>query len=443
MRYDHDMLEPLPRPRILFEAVPDEAFSAMKVYAPTHERIDKLTQDSIIHDSDWDLLVTFSPRVSSRSIPHTLAFGAQHIGLWDRQKSTPAIALGIPSQLTNEIQKLVRSSVVPTMQTRERPYWRKRTVGMSNNRTGVLYNDLTPEDLGVGDPLLTAGEEGFILSFWNAQDVTSPQHTLVLPEGTLQPEAWLDVLITRLQDVDPVRFPPGIAWRDTTSWAPPKLRLAYERVDAIEAEREQLLSELENRLQKAQSDLSQEKRNAEDTWWRLLTGTGDILVGAVKQAFEELNFLVEDRDESKAGAKLEDLRITDPDDPNWICLTEVKGYSRGAKSNDVTQVAMNPAVKFAADNGRAPDKLWHVVNVRIETSPEQRGKTFSDPETVLATFTKQGGLVIDTRDLVRAVFAVIDGSADAAVVRESLKLSSGLWSWSQAKQQCAEHEREH
>lgn len=148
----------------------------------------------------------------------------------------------------------------------------------------------------------------------------------------------------------------------------------------------------------------------------------------MQKTLQALGFEVEARDETgPKGAKLEDLRVTDPDIEGWTCLVEIKGYTKGAKAGDVMQVAGNPQAHFAANHGRLPDKLWHVVNPERNTPPDQRSPAFPNPDLELAQFIALDGLVIDTRELLQAAYAVEHGSVPAEVVRKSLRESVQLW----------------
>ncbi|MCU1555052.1 MAG: hypothetical protein JWM13_2538 [Arthrobacter sp.] len=40
--------------------------------------------------------------------------------------------------------------------------------------------------------------------------------------------------------------------------------------------------------------------------------------------------------------KLEDSRVSDAEEPDWVALVELKGYTKGARTNDVTQILGRP-----------------------------------------------------------------------------------------------------
>ncbi|WCE38823.1 hypothetical protein PGC08_12480 [Brevibacterium sp. BDJS002] len=417
------MINVKPRPRILFEDVPDDVFERMKVYAPSHLRITSAAHslNNDVHASDWDLLVTYAPEVEANRIRHALSFGATSLGAEQRARKTHAAELAVWQDAPNSITRLVRKTVAPVIVDGEKDYWIRF---QSSFRSWAVLNSA---DLYPGFPLLTVGEEQFVLAFWNSSAKDEVRHIVSLPRETLNPELWLLELISVLQIEDAEHFPPGTSWRDGAGWAPSALRSAYKRVEALKQERDDVVARFDAELTEAEGQVEREKALAEQGEWRLLTENGEQLVAAVMSALEVLGLDAEDRDSTTSGAKLEDLRVRDSSRPDWICLVEVKGYTRGAKSSEVNQVAMNPATQFALEFQREPDKLWHIVNGNKDVAPESRGPTFTDPEKVIAHFASLGGLVIDTRDLFRATRAVADGEVDAAAVKHSLWTSSGVW----------------
>lgn len=433
------MNTPLPRPRVLFVDVPDHVYAAMEPYAPTHERV---TKHDDIHPSDWDLIVADGSYTRPFEIPHLVTFGADATSGVELDGVTLAKEVIVPDNVPKDVRRLVETTLLPALGSPPRKYWtgtRSLYAGLSGRRYAVLHDRefvprtglRKPEHTGTGWPLLTAGAEQHVLAFWSIQNDRSlklPRHVLALPRETLHPESWLRILLERLQGEDPSRFPPGIAWRDKQEWAPPALRAAHESVEQIARERAELLADLDRRNLEAQELVEAQKSAAEHGPWRLLTEDGPELEDAVQKTLQVLGFEVEVRDETgPQGAKLEDLRVTDPDIEDWTCLVEIKGYTKGAKAGDVMQVAGNPQAHFAAKNGRLPDKLWHVVNPERNTPPDQRRPAFPNPDLELAQFTALDGLVIDTRELLQAAYAVEHGSVPAEVVRKSLRESVQLW----------------
>lgn len=395
----------------------------MKHFAATAIRVKSSEEYTQIHDSEWDLVVSFRDHPRDYDVPHALKIGAIQFGHFSLAREIYASELRVQPDLPAQLTKLVERTLLPTVSAMSpKRHW-----------TDDWYPTVFPAGLqhvhsDLGMPLLTAGPEEFYIAFWDMS--SNSGQTLVLPRGTLHPELWLGELISVLQQADPDRFPAGVTWRDTDRWATIELREARDGLRAIEEERQRVLQDLSARELAAEAAIAQRTQEAEGGWWRLITADGDALVKLVIKALEVLEFDVEDRDSSTTGARLEDLRIKQPEKTEWVCLAEVKGTIRGASSGATAQIAGNPVRAYMRDNaGREPDKLWYIVNAQREKSPDLRGPTFSDPQNVLSVFADQQGLVIDTLSLFRAIMAVLEGTVERSTVRRSLTDSNGLWSF--------------
>lgn len=163
--------------------------------------------------------------------------------------------------------------------------------------------------------------------------------------------------------------------------------------------------------------------------WRLLMAQGDELVAAVVECLREFGFAVQDMDghhDRVTGAKLEDLRVTEPGDASWECLVEVKGYAKGARANDVSQVTGRPAASYAAETGHVPSAVWHIVNAYRAADPSSRPVALTGKGD-LAPLTEADGALIDTRDLFAAWRAVTEHRVEASEVRASLRSARTRW----------------
>lgn len=171
-------------------------------------------------------------------------------------------------------------------------------------------------------------------------------------------------------------------------------------------------------------------RTAETRERRLLNGQGDDLVGAVSEALTAIGFRVSDSDavaNTNKTAKREDLQVTLESRPGWVALVEVKGYSKGgAKMNDLRQLAKAAAI-FEHKNALEPEAQWYVVNAMFEKAPDDRPIPLeSNPEDV-ELFAKEGGLVVDTRQLFLLFKAVVAGSCSAEEAQISLVGATGVY----------------
>lgn len=107
---------------------------------------------------------------------------------------------------------------------------------------------------------------------------------------------------------------------------------------------------------------------------------------------------------------------------------EVKGYTKGAKVTDVSQIAGRPSVAYAVEQGKAPDAVWHIVNGWRTKDPTTRERAIPN-DLDLEPLTRADGCLIDTRDLFRAWREVQEGRATADGVREAMREAVTRWSW--------------
>ena len=105
----------------------------------------------------------------------------------------------------------------------------------------------------------------------------------------------------------------------------------------------------------------------------------------------------------------EDLQVRDPDTPGWTALVGVRGYSTGARVNDLLRFARY-RIRYVRDHDEDVSAVWYFVNQFNEDDPEIRPPVLASNEVELETFAADGGLVIDTADLFQMWRAVQDGS---------------------------------
>ncbi len=162
---------------------------------------------------------------------------------------------------------------------------------------------------------------------------------------------------------------------------------------------------------------------------RLLTAQGEELGAAVIAAFTELGFEVQDVDveRGRAGlARVEDLNLTCPDQPEVRILAEVKGYAGGAKASDLIQIG-NHAVRYTQRQGVPPDLSWYVVNQFLDRDPELRQAPLAGAVEDVTAFAQGGGLIIDTRELFQLTEAVSGERVAAKEARASLLGQRGVF----------------
>ncbi|MCS6548418.1 hypothetical protein NYS50_11065 [Curtobacterium flaccumfaciens pv. flaccumfaciens] len=281
-------------------------------------------------------------------------------------------------------------------------------------------------------PLVTAGEED---ELWAVMLAYPGSGSLLwaLPAETSNHVEWLVNVLDALHLIDAERYPAAPDWREREDWATPAMRVVITALRSIESEREEVLADLDRRELSARESVEAERADSASGMSRLLTAQSEELVDAVAESFRAFGFVVQDMDDhhdATTGAKLEDLRVSCPSDgrPGWTALVEVKGYSKGARANDVGQILGRPPMAFFKEEGREPNALWHIANSLREQDPSTRPVALSS-ENDLVVLAANGGCFIDTRDLFLAWRAVAEGDVTGDSVRDSLMGARERWTW--------------
>ncbi|MDR7381109.1 hypothetical protein [Promicromonospora iranensis] len=406
-------MDDTPRPRILFESVSDELFESLTRYAPT---IGRLGHDvPAIHPTDWDLIVSCDSEPEGPSGVNVLSFGGQRF-----ENAKTGTGITAIRQHESHARVVQRDEGCPA------------EFASLVDRTIVSPAPAPPRDVFGRQPrewfqaIATIGAErapyaGIMSTYGSAL-------ILALPDYVTSHGEWLSAFIDYLRGLQPTRFPAPPDWQRREAWATPDMRVSLGELGAIALERVAALERLATQEVAAKTALDQAAVTAAAGPQRVLTSDGADLVAAVLALLRDLGFTVEDRDDhhdQKTGAKLEDLLVTDG---GWACLAEVKGYTKGAKVTDVSQIAGRPSVAYAAEHRRAPDVVWHIVNGWRTKDPSTREKAIPN-ELDLKPLTSADGCLIDTRDLFRAWRDVQEGRATAEGVREAMRKAITRWSW--------------
>jgi hypothetical protein len=202
-------------------------------------------------------------------------------------------------------------------------------------------------------------------------------------------------------------------------------KLVVDKMSKLRAERAAVMEQYEVRERDLSENLEAARASADSYERALLTKQSDELKYAVMRALQQIGFDVTDADLSAVSDDhLEDLRIADPDEPNWISLGEVKGYSKGAKTEAFAQF-IRFAVRYAAVNGTPPNAMWYIVNQCLGRDPSSRQPALHGKDADVAAFAASGGLVIDTVVLFEILQRVEDGSLDPKEARRHLRESCG------------------
>lgn len=407
-------MDDAPRPRILFESVPDELFESLARCAPTVGRY--LGDVARIHATDWDLVVSFHAQPEEPDGVHVLSFGGDRFTRIQRLAGSSATrgwelharAVRRDDACPSEFASLVDRTIVATAPPPPR-------LAFATGPASWLQ------------ALAVIGAEQAPYAGIMRSD--SGSLTLAVPEHTTDHAAWLSAFIDYLRALQPERFPAAPDWQRRWEWATPTMRASLRELDELSTKRAAVLERLAAEEASTRAALDRGAASATAGAQRVLTSDGDGLVAGVFGLLKDLGFTVENRDDhhdQKSGAKLEDLLVTDD---GWACLAEVKGYTKGAKVNEVPKIAGRPSVAFAAERGNPPDAVWHIVNTWRDTDPTTRPAAIPS-DLDLAPLAEADGCLIDTRDLFCAWRDVQEGRAAAEEVRSSLRNAVTRWSWS-------------
>ncbi|MFC4372196.1 hypothetical protein [Citricoccus nitrophenolicus] len=245
-------------------------------------------------------------------------------------------------------------------------------------------------------PML-AEEDGNAL----AAIINFPEHRSYwsLPYETVDRLRWMKFFFKIMKTTRPEAFPADQVGL-TDDWRTAAEIAAAQAVNIHQAETEAIMVERERERLRLEDQRSAATAAAEEERL-LLTAHGDPLTDRVAKVLRKFGFDVEDRDTYAAetqSSKKEDLRITHPTlgGPNWVCLAEVKGFTRGAKANVIQQIQKAAGI-FEGVNGNPPSALWYVVNHHRNDPAQTRPKALKSNPDELALFAADNGLVVDTK----------------------------------------------
>jgi hypothetical protein len=267
-------------------------------------------------------------------------------------------------------------------------------------------------------------EEGQVLAGWYKRSETA--EGWLLPSDVENLPAWVASALDHLHERDPDRFPRRPSWKDEWRWQTPDEQRLSEAIRTVEAHRQAILDDLdstERALRAEQADARAAADAYERAW---LTLQGDELVAVAATALRELGFDVVEVDATVVPGQplLEDLQVTDPESPAWMALVEVRGYTSGAKSNDLGRIRRF-VDHYTAENGQTPPARWYLVNHTIGTDPSLRPGMLEGAEKDTKMFASEGGLAWDTSQLFSLMVSVRSGIASSAEVRALLRDSAG------------------
>lgn len=262
--------------------------------------------------------------------------------------------------------------------------------------------------------------------YWHRGNDDGPQWWW-LPEDTPERDQWVFAAFAAWRKVDPERFPAPPDWTQDPEWSTASELTARASLEEYRRETATILAQRMEEDHKLRRVVEDERARADSRERRLLTASGDPLKDQVSDVLIELGFAVVDSDalEANQAEKLEDLRVSDG---AWTALVEVKGYTKGAKTNDL-QKFTRPVGRYVRDTGREPDALWYIVNQEAGSDPGQRRPPLTSNPDDVESFGEDGGLVIDTVELFRLQRSVHLGTISKDAARAMLMPATGIFTF--------------
>lgn len=427
-----NLIDSPPRPQALFLGFDedDPELRACQALVANSRVVTEEHETDGIRESEWDILVANG--ATSIEVPshmHVLALGVADIGMILRVPSSgysrvrytgfqPSSEMTVNLEdVPVDLARLVNQELVPFLQSKpQRPFL----------EFASLAHRLSNQDSMAGR-ILVADADGHAIAGHFLRGIPGQGMCLAIPMLSEKPSLWLAAAMEAWRHLTPHRFVDLPLWLSEPDWQTPEERQVSADLAALQVETSDAEAAFASRRQLLDARLLQATTTAESGLRRLLTATGESLVEEVMSSLKILGFTVVDAD---AGAtpgapKMEDLRLTDPDDPDWTNITEVKGYGRsGGKTSDLLALGRYAAV-FRQRTGNDPQSRWYVVNQMYETAPPARPMLLRGAEEDLAELAQAGGLAIDTRHLFRMVVDVKSGKREASDVRLALRRATG------------------
>lgn len=245
---------------------------------------------------------------------------------------------------------------------------------------------------------------------------------LFLP-GTSDLPKWFRTFLADVSEFDPARVPePPSLLGDLSDWYTPEESSLADRISQIEGE----MARLDGEQQQVTEELARATRNAEATIRRAIRQDGSELVDALSQLLEELGFTVEKMDDRMQPneAKHEDLRLTLNGQPAWEAIVEIKGYAKGIRTNDASQIRRHRE-HYVVEKNRLPDLTLWLANPFRRDDPAARP---APDKSVHTNAEIVDTVCMLTTDLYRLWQRVMDGECEAGeAVRQLVEAEPGLW----------------
>ena len=382
-----------PRPRLLVVASEGRGFEgyvpAVGSLVPT---IRFVTPDQLQHvrQAEWDAVVLFD--VQANLAPHlfVIQFGSiseeirlDTVGVQIVRGTSVATEFLINPELPQEVRTLVRADLLPWVTVNEQ----NEMLALQINAYFVSRGDTVgPTIADVVVPFLSDGDHQPLAGRFTRNGGASDWWMLPWTGGAYLTQ-WIAAALNAWSEDKPDRFPTSPNWQSRTEWQTPAEQKALDALRDLSGRRAQVLLDLDREESILRENVAEARVAADASERRLLTAQGDELVESVKDALTEIGFQVADVDELRAspGDYLEDLRVTDPEQDDWIALVEVRGYTKGAQLNDLLRIGRF-VTRYIVDHGHPPTATWYIVNHFCKTDPSTRTIPLQGNAQEVATF---------------------------------------------------------
>lgn len=341
-----------PRPRILIMGfdVATDLFVRLETFGGTAHTIGSLDD---VNESEWDVLITDRQYLTfdETKRPSSVAEHLYIIRLvsgdgelvelvefldedreWLEFKIMSATGhfaseytMGTKVELegmNEEFRNLIRRDLIGTVL--DRP----------DHRNVIFYTDAYEEYADRTEEIDTryrpfaAASDGFAIGVRCQR--SDHAETWLLPADLPDLIPWVKAAFQHWHRANPSRFPTNPDWHGDPDWATEAESSSARAVELLEEERSVALEEFGRRRLELDRVAERATELADAYERMLISGQGDLLKSAVARALCEFGFSVQDRDAAVAekGALLEDLRLEDEAQDDWVALCEVRGTSR-------------------------------------------------------------------------------------------------------------------
>ena len=246
---------------------------------------------------------------------------------------------------------------------------------------------------------------------------------LVLPKE-VDLSAWFWAFLADVHELDPTRVPqapPRLG--NPSDWYTPQERSLAKRIVEIADE----IEHLEVERERIENDLDAASKEADAGIRRCIWADGDDLVASVGDILEKLGFVVchMDAEQEQGKPKREDLSLTLADRPGWEAIAEIKGYTKGTRTNDARQIREHRD-RYIGKRKSPPDLTLWIANTHRDIDPSSRPV----PDSNVGEAAENIGAVhVLTTDLYRLWALVATGSIEKAqAVQLLIGADPGRWS---------------